>query len=101
MTLVLVSKLNARNIELHHDTKGQTVGVLVKNGEYRYLPWLGFIERDRAKRIGRPVRLRVSRIGQEDDFSTTWTDLEKGKHILGCRTEKGVYAVMEQGVRVV
>lgn len=77
------------------------MGVLVKGGEYRYLPWLGFIERDRARRIGKPVKLRIDRVGHEGDFSTTWIDVEDGKHVLGCRTEKGVYAVVEQGVRVV
>ncbi len=74
MTLVLLRKLNARNIELHHDTKGETVGVLSRNGEYRYLPWLGFIGRDRAKRIGKPVKLRI---GLEGDFSTTWLPLSR------------------------
>ena len=69
MTLVLLRKLNARNIELHHDTKGETVGVLIRNGGYRYLPWLGFIERDRGKRIGKPVKLLINRIGLEGDFN--------------------------------
>ncbi len=101
MTLVLLRKLNARNIELHHDTKGEIVGVLIRNGEYRYLPWLGFIERDRAKRIGKPVKLLINRIGLEGDFSTTWQDVEPGKHVLGCKTAAGVHAVVEQGVRVV
>ncbi len=101
MTLVLLRKLNARNIELHHDTKGETVGVLIRNGDYRYLPWLGFIERDRAKRIGKPVKLLISRIGLESDFSTNWQDVKPGRHVLGCRTAKGVYAVVEEGVRVV
>ncbi len=101
MTLVLLRKLNYRNIELHHDTRAETVGVLIKDGEYRYLPWLGFIERDRAKRIGKPVKLLIARFGHQGDFGTTWTDVEEGRHVLGCRTEKGVYAVVEQGVRIV
>ena len=101
MTLVLVTKLNARNIELHHDTRGQEVGVLLEDGEYRYLPWLGFVERDRALRVGKPAKLRIARVGQQGDFSTTWIEVEDGKHVLGCRTQKGVYAVVEQGVRVV
>ena len=101
MTLVLITKLNARNIELHHDTRGQQVGVLIRGGDYRYLPWLGFVERDRAPRIGKPVKLRIARIGHQGEFSTTWFDVENGKHVLGCRTEKGVYAVIERSVRVV
>ena len=101
MTLVLLRTINARNIELHHDTRGETVGVLIRGGEYRYLPWLGFVERDRALRIGKPVKLRISRVGLQGDFATTWTDVEADKHVLGCRTGKGVYAVVEQGVRFV
>ena len=101
MTLVLLRRLNHRNIELHHDTKAETVGVRIRGGEYRYLTWLGFIERDRAKRIGTPVKLRIARVGHQGDFGTDWTDVEEGRHILGCRTDKGVYAVVEQGVRVV
>ncbi len=101
MTLVIVYKLNHRNIELHHDTRGESVGVLLKDGEYRFLPWLGFIERDRATRIGKPVKLMISRIGNQGDFGTAWVDVESGKHVLGCRTDKGIYAVVEQGVRVI
>ena len=101
MTLVLVRKLNHRNIELHHDTRGQTVGVLLKDGEYRFLPWLGFIERDRATRVGKPVKLMISRVGNQGDFGATWMDVDPGKHVLGCRTDKGVYAIVEQGVRVI
>ena len=101
MTLVLQRSLNKRNIELHHDTRGETVGVLLRDGEYRYLPWLGFIDRDRARRIGKPVKLRINRVGVQGDFGTTWRDLSGGRHILGCRTDKGVYAVVEHGVREV
>jgi hypothetical protein len=77
------------------------MGVLLRDGEYRYLPWLGFIERDRASRVGKPVKLLVARVGHQGDFSTTWIEVEDGKHVLGCRTAKGVFAVIEQGVRVV
>jgi hypothetical protein len=101
MSLALITRLNHRNIELHHDTRGETIGVLLRGGEYRYLPWLGFIERDRAKRVGKPAKLRVARIGHQGDFGTDWTDVEQGRHVLGCRTEKGVYAIVEQGVRMV
>ena len=101
MSFVLLKKLNHRNIELHHDTRGQDVGVLMKDGEYRYLTWLGFIERDRARRIGKPVKLRIARVGHQGSFGTDWTDLDERSHVLGCRTDKGVYAVLEQGVRVI
>ena len=60
-----------------------------------------FVSPPSRKRIGKPVKLLVSRIGLESDFSTTWQDVKPGKHVLGCRTAKGVYAVVEEGVRVV
>lgn len=101
MSLVLITRLNHRNIELHHDTRGEQVGVLLMNGEYRYLPWLGFIERDRAQRIGKPVKLRIARIGHQHDLATVWADVRDGMHVLGCRTGRGVHAVVEQSVRVV
>ena len=101
MTLVLVRKQNHRNIELHHDTRGEEVGVLLKDGEYRFLPWLGFIERERATRVGKPAKLMISRIGNQGDFGATWIDVDPGKHVLGCRTDKGVYAVVEQSVRLI
>lgn len=44
MTLVLVQKLDHRNIELRHDIRGESVGVLLKDGEYRFLAWLGFAQ---------------------------------------------------------
>ena len=77
------------------------MGVLLRSGDYRYLPWLGFIERERAKRMGKPVKLRISRVGQQADFATVWIDVAQSRHVLGCRTDKGVYAVVEQGVRLV
>jgi hypothetical protein len=77
------------------------VGVLLQDGEYRYLPWLGFIERERAIRIGKLAMLRITRVGHQGDFATTWIEVQDGRHVLGCRTENGIYAVVESGVRVV
>ena len=57
MSLVLSRKLNHRNIELHDSTRGEAVGVLKRSGEYGYVPWLGFIDRSKAPRTGRPPRM--------------------------------------------
>ena len=63
MTLVLCRRLNHRNIELRADTRGEVVGVLRRNGDYGFVPWLGFIDRAEARRTGRPVKLLIARIG--------------------------------------
>ncbi len=100
--LVLLRKFNHRNIELHGDSRGESIGVLTKDGSYRYVPWLGFIERRHAKGIGgRPVKLEVARIGHTDGWHTSWRDVEPGRHVQGCLVARGVYAVTEQGVRLV
>ena len=100
--LVLLRKFNHRNIELAHDTRGESVGVLTKDGTYRYVPWLGFIERRHAKVIGgKPVKLEIARIGRTDGWQTAWQDVDDGMHIQGCLVARGVYAVIEQGVRLI
>ena len=103
MTLILCRKLNARNIQLCHDTKGQTVGVLCLNGEYRYLPWCGFLDRSEANIRGKSVKLLIDRIGQGDavGWNIRWIDVERGQHVQGCLTPEGVLAVVDQNVRLI
>jgi len=101
MTLILLRTLNKRNIELHAQTRGETVGVLRKDGEYRYVPWLGFIDRHVAVDTGRPVRLLIARVGRQQNLNVCWQDVEQGKHIQGCLTDRGAYAITDQDVRIV
>jgi hypothetical protein len=101
MSLLLARWLNSRLIELRADTLGETVGVLTRDGSYRYVRWLGFVDRHRAGELGRPVKLQVNRIGRAADFGATWVDVPAGKHVQGCLTAEGVYAVVEETVRLV
>ena len=101
MSLVLCRKLNHRNIELHDSTRGEAVGVLRRSGEYGYVPWLGFIDRSKAARTGKPVKLLVARIGRLDGISTLWRDLKSGEHVQGCLTREGAYAVTDVEIRIV
>jgi len=101
MTLILCRKLNHRNIELHDSTRGEAVGVLKRSGEYGYVPWLGFIERGKAQRTGRPVKLLIARVGHLDGVRTHWVNLKPGEHVQGCLTREGAYAVMDLDVRIV
>ena len=57
--LVLNRRLSTRNILLAQETSGEHVGYLLPNGGHRFVPWLGFIERAKARamKAGRSVRL--------------------------------------------
>lgn len=101
MNLILARYLNKRLIELHGTTRGETVGVLRRNGDYQFRPWLGFVDRRAALGLGRPVKLQVARVGQQGDFGTEWRDVPKGRHVQGCLTRQGVYAVVDWGVKLV
>jgi hypothetical protein len=101
MSIVLCRKLNHRNIELHHTTRGESVGVLKRGGEYTYVPWLGFLDRAQAHDRGRPVRLLIARVGRSNGVHTLWSDLRPGQHVQGCMTPKGAYAVTDTDVRVI
>ena len=101
MPLVLCRKLNHRNIELHHSTRGEAVGVLKRDGEYAYVPWLGFLDRVEARGRGRPVKLLIARVGRLDGAHMVWRDLVAGEHVQGCLTAGGAYAVTDTDVRIV
>lgn len=101
MHLVLARRLNKRLIELHAHTRGETVGVLRRDGSYEYRPWLGFVDRRQATQLGHPVKLQVARVGYQGDFHIDWRDVAPGRHVQGCLTPGGVYAVADWSVRVV
>lgn len=101
MPLILCRKLNHRNIELHHSTRGEAVGVLRRSGEYSYVPWLGFIDRCDARSRGRPVKLLIARVGRLDGARTHWRDLKPGQYVQGCLTRAGAYAVTDTDVHVI
>ncbi len=101
MQLVLARYLNKRLIELYDSTRGETIGVLRRDGSYDYRPWLGFIDRDGARRVGRPVKLQAARIGNQSELHVDWRNIPRGRHVQGCLTQQGVYAVADWTVRLV
>lgn len=101
MQLVLARYLNKRLIELHPSTKGETIGVLRRDGSYDYRPWLGFIDRAQARKLGKPVKLNVARVGYQGEYHIDWRDVARGRHVQGCLTDRGVYAVADWSVRIV
>lgn len=102
--LVLLWKLNHKHVHLDQDTVGEDIGILCRNGEYRYVPWRGFIRQELAVdlRSGKPVKLRVERVGTPGKISTVWEDVDPQQHVQGCLTSHGVYAVLvEDFIRLV
>ncbi|MEM7077646.1 MAG: hypothetical protein AAF513_03355, partial [Pseudomonadota bacterium] len=93
MQLVLARHLNKRLIELRHTSRGETVGVLRRDGSYEYVQWLGFVDRAGALQSGKPVKLLVARVGHDHEPHILWRDVPKGRHVQGCLTPHGVYAV--------
>ena len=96
----LCRRLNFRNIELHPDTAGQTVGVYMANGKARQVKWLGFIDIEEAKQMqgAKAVRLEVQRYSET---GIDWTALRPGEFVQGCLTASGVYAVTTPRIRLV
>ena len=90
--LALNRRLNTRNILLAQGTRGEHVGYPLPNGGRRFVPWLGFIERvkARAMKAGRPVRLAdITRIGTSNGYAPEWQDLPADSFVHGCLTEWG------------
>jgi hypothetical protein len=100
VTLTLAYKHNYGLRELS-DVPGGEVGVLRKNGELQYVYWLGYIDRAKATHVGKPVKLRIDRIGRQKGISTTWEEVPASVYVQGCLTAKGVFAVIEDMVRFV
>ncbi len=101
MQLVIARYLNKRLIELYPNTRGETVGILRRDGSYEYRPWLGFVERERASSLGKPVKLQVARVGHLLDSRVEWRDVPRGRHVQGCLTVQGAYAVADWSIRLV
>ena len=102
-SLVLNRRLNYGNHVLEDRPEGH-VAYLLPDGDRRFVPWLGFIERDRARALqgARPVRLTdITRIGEGDAVSAKWRNLPPGRYVHGCLIAGGVFAVYDTSVALV
>lgn len=89
--LVLNRRLNYRNLLLA-DRLGGEIGYLLRNGERRFVPWLGFIERAAARALedARPVRLAdITRVGVAGWPAPEWREVPSGECVHGCLTSRG------------
>ena len=101
--LVLNRRQNYANDVLADRAEGD-VAYLLPHGERRFVPWLGFIERSRARALegARPVRLTdITRIGEGDAAAAQWRDVPPGRYVHGCLTAQGAFAVYDTAVALV
>lgn len=102
---ILRYRFNYSNRMLRHEESG-TAGVYLKNGDIKYVPWLGYIGLDEAKTLARingaaPVKLLVDAYSNSDPFND-WQSLEPGQYIQGCLIiDSGVYAVILTALKIV
>lgn len=102
--LVANRKQNAANKLMVDRPHSDTVGYLLGSGEWRFVPWLGFIERRAAKEIrgAKGVRLvQISRVGYQGQLNADWIDVPSGQYVHGCLTKDGAYAVFDAVVALV
>ena len=102
--LVLNRRQNHANITLTDEACKETVGYLRPDGGWRFVPWLGFIDRAAARDLdgALPVRLvNISRVGHGNSMTGQWKDVPEGTYVHGCLTVRGVYAVYETSVVLV
>ena len=101
--LVLNRRLNYRNILLT-DRPGGEVGYLLRDGERRFVPWLGFLERGEARALegAKPVRLAdITRVGVAGWPAPQWRDVAPGECVHGCLTSRGAFAIYDAVVALV
>ena len=101
--LVLNRRINYRNVLLTARPGGQ-IGYLLRNGERRLVPWLGFIERTAARALqdARPVRLAdITRVGVAGWPAPEWREVPPGECVHGCLTSRGAFAIYDAVVALV
>lgn len=94
----LIRKLNYRSISLLSIHNNQPVGVLKRNGELEYLPFMGFTTAVDAKSVGAtPVKLEIYGYYCDSQAGELVT-LKSGQYVQGALTRVGIYAVLEEGI---
>ena len=102
MMLAIRIQRNKRNIVLHESVV-EDVGVRLRSGGYRFLPWAGFADIELARRAGQPVQVLAAAYTLNFEARAKWIDCD---HLQGCLVHVGdsliykVYVVTRDGVPV-
>lgn len=100
--LAIRIRLNKRTLTLT-DGDVQDIGVRLKDGEYRYLPWAGFADIELARRAGMPVKCAIVAYCIDHGMRNRWIECT---HLQGClvamNDSRGfrVFTVVRNGVPV-
>lgn len=69
------------------------IGVRLKSGDFRFLPWGGFVE-ESLQGIGRPVKLKIDAYTLNNGWNAEWTELKAGQFLLGSVYEQRAYTIV-------
>lgn len=97
--MIILRKMNYRNVRLGTLYNKERIGVRRRNGEITYLPFLGFAERVDAIDAGAmPVLLEACGYYASHAFNEPLVSLKPGEWIQGAAIKLGVYAVTDGGI---
>ncbi|WP_339678239.1 hypothetical protein [uncultured Zhongshania sp.] len=73
--------------------------VLKKDGDFKRVPWKGFIDLEDAREISgaTPVKLDIYQYSTSVGLMPKWQYVPAGMAVQGCLTKIGVYAVVDNG----
>ncbi|AMO66926.1 hypothetical protein AZF00_00805 [Zhongshania aliphaticivorans] len=86
-------------LEEGKEPRFNVVPVKLKNGDYRRVKWLGYIDLCDAQNLAnaKPVKLLVASYSVSVSPYPKWIHLKDGEAIQGCLTVNGVYCIAEGG----
>ena len=97
--MILRRAMNYRTIQLSERTRGETVGLLRRDGTLSYRAWCGFIDVHDARLIAGaiPVKMVIAAFALSDEPGARWTALPSNRFLQGCLTADGVRCVLRDG----
>mgnify|MGYP000241716126 CR=1 FL=1 len=96
---ILIRKLNYRNIPLEQDTRKEVVGVQLRAGGVKCVPWRGFMDLEHVRTLQQaiPVKLVISAYVPGDEIGCARIELTPGQYGQGCLFDGVVYGVLVDG----
>lgn len=85
-------RINHR-LDIYIQGDSTRIGVRLRSGDFRYLPWGGFVE-ESLEGIGRPIKLKVDAYTLNNSWNAEWTALPAGQYLLGSVYQQRAYAIV-------
>lgn len=80
---------------------GDTIGVRLKNGEYRYYSWRGFLDVHEARQLNDAIPVKLDAVAysiNDLELGGSWISISNTQAIQGCFHGNKVYGVTSDGV---